>query len=116
MTDLDVADSDDTPEEQQLLMTAWQALAAYVSTCDDDDRPDAIQALLVVSSLMSDDDDEAPAAGAFNASTQTAAASTYSCPKCERNFSTEAGLISHLAKLHAEREHQTKATPANDKD
>lgn len=39
---------------------------------------------------------------------------TFSCEKCSRNFATEAGLIGHLAKVHADREKQTHITPTKD--
>lgn len=147
----ETADSDDTPQEQQLLMSAWQALAMYLSTCDDEDKAPALQVLKMVSNLMSDGPDDGPLpTGTFGATTQSAAktavkgkgdmqdandpksklappftkkkrpgekaANTYDCPQCSRNFSTEQGMINHLKSLHAAREKQTKATPANDKD
>lgn len=101
----DSADSDDPPEQQQLLMSAWQALAMYLSSCDDEDKQKAMIALKVVSALMSDNDSIGPMPdGTFGRTTQVAAV-VYTCPKCTgRGFSTEQGLISHLANLHAQRE------------
>jgi hypothetical protein len=102
----ELADSDDTPQEQQLLMTAWQALAMYLSTCDDEDKSGALQALKTVSNLMSDGADDGPLPqGTFGVTTQTAA-TTFSCPKCKRTFATEAGLISHLKSVHNARAKQ----------
>lgn len=110
----ELADSDDTPEQQQLLMSAWQALAMYLSSCDDDDKPGALQALKTVSGLMVDGPGDGPTPeGTFGATMQTAAV-TFSCPKCTRDFSTEQGLINHLKSLHGSREKQTKITPTQD--
>jgi hypothetical protein len=111
----DLADSDDTPQEQQLLMSAWQALALYLSTCDDEDKPGALNALKMVSNLMADGPDDGPLPdGTFGATTQTAAA-TYSCEKCARNFATEQGLINHLKDVHAKREKQPYPKSKGDK-
>lgn len=101
------ADADDTPDEQQLLMTAWQALATYASTCDDEDKAGALIALKFVSNLMAGGEADGPLPTGTFGVTQQWAATEYSCPKCTRNFSTEQGLIGHLAKLHNQREHQT---------
>lgn len=100
----DQADSDDPPEQQQLLMSAWQSLAMYLAACDDEDKQKALVALKVVSALMSDDDSIGPMPdGTFGRTTQVAA-TVYDCPKCSRDFSTEQGLINHLAAVHAQRE------------
>lgn len=96
----ETADSDDTPEQQQLLMTAWQALATYVSSCDDGDKSGAIVALKMVSNLMADGEGNGPLPTETFGVTQQVAASEYTCPKCKRGFATEAGLISHLASVH----------------
>lgn len=112
---LELADEDDAPQQQQLLMTAWQAVAMYLSSCDDEDKAAAMNALKVISNLMGSQADGPSPEGTFGATMQTAA-TEYSCVKCERSFGTEAGLISHLANLHKAREKQTKATPANDRD
>jgi hypothetical protein len=79
---LDEADSDDTPEEQQLLMAAWQALATYLSSCDDEDKTGAMTALKIVSNLMADGPDDGPLpTGTFGATTQTAAVKPKIVPK-----------------------------------
>lgn len=96
----EMADSDDSPEDQQLLMSAWQALAMYLSTCDDGDKAGALQALKMVSNLMADGPDDGPMpTGTFGATTQTAA-TTFECAKCSRGFATESGLINHLKSVH----------------
>jgi hypothetical protein len=114
---LDQADSDDTPEQQQLLMAAWQALAMYLSSCDDEDKQGAAMALKQVSDLMSDaDSGDGPfPTGTFGRTTQTAAApsgaggqqtgnsqnqTVYECAIDKRKFSSQAGLISHLQTMH----------------
>jgi hypothetical protein len=97
----EIADSDDSPESQQLLMTAWQALATYVSSCDDEDKSGAIVALKMVSNLMADGEGDGPLPTETFGVTQQVAATEFTCPKCTgRPFATEAGLIGHLAKLH----------------
>lgn len=98
----ETADSDDSPEQQQLLMTAWQALATYVSSCDDEDKSGAIVALKMVSNLMADGEGDGPLPTETFGVTQQVAATEYTCPKCQSNrgFATEAGLISHLASVH----------------
>lgn len=117
---LELADGGDTPAPEALLMSAWQALAMYLSSCDDEDKGAAVNALKVVSDLMTDGPANGPTpAGTFGVTMQsTAAAQTMECsaPNCDRTFSTEQGLINHLKNVHAKREKQTKATPANDKD
>lgn len=114
----DMADADDTPEQQQLLMTAWQAMAMYLSSCDDEDKAGALNALKTISNLMADGDSDGPIpSGTFGVTMQTAA-SEYSCPQCNRNFASEQGLISHLKNVHAQREKTTykKNSPNQDKD
>lgn len=146
---LDAADSDDPPAQQQLLMTAWQALAMYLGSCDDEDKSDALNALKTVSNLMSDSEDGPTPTGTFGVTVQAAAAdatkpastdkdgkplpawmakkqqkkskqdkseTTWSCPQCSRDFASEQGMINHLQTVHAAREKQASATPANDKD
>lgn len=92
------ADADDTTKEQQLLMTAWQSLVSYVSTCDDDDRQNALVALQWVANLITgagDDEDGA-------------AAESWSCLYCPgRKFSTEQGLASHMGSVHSDEEKST---------
>lgn len=110
----ELADSDDTPQEQQLLMTAWQALAMYLSTCDDEDKAGALQALKTVSNLMSDGPDDGPLpTGTFGATTQTAA-TTFECAKCSRGFATESGLIGHLKTVHDARMKKPYGKPKDD--
>lgn len=108
----EMADSDDTDAEQSYLMQAWQSLVMYVATCDDDDRAAAMQALKMVTNLMSDaaEPNQPATTGAFNATSMARrdiAANTFDCPQCKRDFSTEAGLISHLKTVHAQREKET---------
>lgn len=110
----EMADSDDTPEEQQLLMSAWQALAMYLSTCDDEDKPGALQALKTVSNLMADGPDDGPLpTGTFGVTTQTAA-TVFECAKCSRGFATEAGLIAHLKTVHDQRAKKPYGKPSGD--
>lgn len=118
---LEQADSDDPPAQQQLLMSAWQALAMYLSSCDDEDKAGALNALKVVSNLMNDNDADGPTpAGTFGTTMQTAAAaSDFTCPMEHRTFGTEAGLINHLKTMHAAREKQAgygKNPAAQDQD
>lgn len=104
----DAADQDDTPEQQQLLMSAWQALAMYLATCDDEDKDQAATALKVVSDLMSGAGEGVGPfpTGTFGKTVQTAAAApgpnktVYECAVDKRTFSTQQGLINHLQVAH----------------
>lgn len=98
----EIADSDDAPAQQQMLMTAWQAIAMYLASCDDENKAAAANALKVVTNLMSDNKGIGPTPeGTFGTTTQMAAAE-YKCQRCQgRSFSTEEGLMSHLKKVHA---------------
>lgn len=115
----DIADSDDSPEAQQYLMQAWQAMALYLANTDDEDQAAAMQVLKQISNLMSDDSDpnQPLPTGAFG-TTQMAsidtAGNTFDCPQCSRDFSTEAGLINHLKQVHAAREKETKMRTESD--
>jgi hypothetical protein len=51
----DLADSDDSPEAQQYLMQAWQAMALYLANTDNEDQAGALQVLKMISNLMSDE-------------------------------------------------------------
>lgn len=96
----DKADSDDTPEQQQLLMSAWQALATYLGGCDDEDKAGAMQALKLVSALMAGPEVNGPdPQGTFGVTIQAAAA-VFECPTDKRTFTTEAGLLAHLKSMH----------------
>lgn len=96
------ADADDTPQEQKLLQTAWNALAQYVTTCDDDDKLNALMALSVVADLISGAGDDENSA------------ETWSCQFCPgRKFSTEGGLASHLGSVHADENKKTAIKPEN---
>ena len=117
----DLADSDDPPEAQQYLMQAWQAMALYLANTDEEDQAAALQVLKQISNLMSDESEpnQPLPTGAFGttsvAGLDTAATTTtYDCPQCSRDFSTEQGLISHLKQVHAAREKQTKMRTESD--
>lgn len=117
---VDSADADDPPEQQMLLMQAWQAMALYLSNADDTDQEPAMQILKMVSNLMSgsgSDVDQPPAAGAFGLVSRAMldiSGNTYDCPQCSRDFASEQGLINHLKQLHAAREKQTTMRTEND--
>lgn len=116
----DFADSDDSPDAQQYLMQAWQAMALYLATTDPEDQSAAMQVLKAISDLMSDNSEpnQPQPTGAFGttsyASADMAAANTYDCPQCSRDFSTQQGLINHLKQIHATREKQTKMQTVSD--
>lgn len=107
---LDHADDDDTPEQQRMLMSAWQALAMYLATCDDEDKDAAAIALKQVSDLMSGAEGGSGPfpEGTFGKSVSTAAMgpggakTVFECAMCpdNRKFSTMAGLVSHLQSMH----------------
>lgn len=101
---LETADADDTPAQQQLLMTAWQAMATYVGSCDDEDKGGALIALKVLSNLMAGGEMDGPLPTETFGVTQQVAAAEFNCPKCKRNFATEAGLINHLKTIHKQQE------------
>lgn len=100
-----------SPEMDNNLLCAWEDLATYAAQCDDDDKPAVVKVLNMIQQLIADLDDTDPdaptPATTFGLVTQTPerAAETFSCPKCSRNFSTEAGLINHLKQVHSQREH-----------
>lgn len=114
----EVADDDDTPEQQRLLMSAWQALAMYLATCDDEDKNQAATALKVVSDLMSGvGDGTGPLpTGTFGKTVQMAAAApgpnktVYECAMDKRTFSTQQGLINHLQTAHSMNPVKARAT------
>lgn len=115
----DIADSDDSPEAQQYLMQAWQAMALYLANTDDEDQAAAMQVLKQISNLMSDDTEPnqplpTGAFGTTQVASQDMAANTFDCPQCSRDFSTEAGLINHLKQVHAAREKETKMRTESD--
>lgn len=109
----DIADGDDPPEQQALLMQAWQAMALYLANADDTDTEPAMQILKMVSNLMSGPGtnvDQPAAAGSFGLTSRASldvAETTYDCPQCSRDFASEQGLINHLKNIHAAREKQT---------
>lgn len=101
----DHSDADDTPEQQQQLRAAWEAIAAYAQSCDDSDRPGAVTVLNMIGRLISGDDNEGePFSNPGVTFVSRAAADTFTCPTCKRTFSTQQGLINHLKSVHAERE------------
>jgi len=96
---------DSVDNQQQLLMTAWQALASYIASDDVENQEGAVIALKMVSNLMAGGDGTGPfPTGTFGVTQQTADME-YTCPQCTRDFASEQGLISHLQKIHSDREH-----------
>lgn len=82
----ELADDDDSPEEMRLLMSAWQALAMYLSSCDDEDKEGALQALKMVSAMMNNGNDDGPSAtGTFGVTTQAAAKDDKPKAKVDKN-------------------------------
>lgn len=116
----EMADSDDGPEQQQLLMSAWQSLAMYLASCDDEDKAGAANALKVVTNLMNDNGGDGPTPTSTFGMTMQAAADSFSCEKCSgRAFSSQQGLINHLKSVHNQREKTggyKKNSPDQDKD
>lgn len=115
----ELADDDDSPEEQRLLMSAWQALAMYLASCDDEDKSGAATALKVVSDLMAGTGGGAGPfpTGTFGKTVQTAAATppgpnktVFECAIDNRSFSTMNGLISHLQTAHQMTSVKARAT------
>lgn len=106
---LESADDDDTPEQQRMLMSAWQALAMYLASCDDEDKGAAAIALKQVSDLMAGTSGGSGPfpEGTFGKMVQTAemtgnSKTVYECALCpgNRKFSTMSGLVSHLQSMH----------------
>lgn len=92
----DLADLDDEPYLQQLLISVWAQLAQYYSACDDEDKKEALAVMNSVSAMIADDESD------------DAAGNTFTCEYCSRDFASEDAAVKHLATVHSAREKETK--------
>jgi hypothetical protein len=104
----ELADADDTPQEQEYLMQAWTAMAMYLANSDDEDKAAAIAVLQAIGAMINDPDNEMTGAnptqpGAFNFSRRSGKVdgSSLGCPQCDRAFATTDGMSNHIKTVHS---------------